>query len=118
MAVSYKEEFTKASVEILNKTWNDLNALERRIADSMEEPGRPVMELTPVLNRLSEAALECEKVLLFYGHENVFPIAVNRAVCRVQRAIGVCLSTLALLRVIPALAAGKNPRKPGAAEPS
>src|SRR5262245_18811938 len=98
-AVSYKEEFTKASVELLNKTSNELNGLEKRIADSMQEAGRPVLELTPVLTRLSEAALECEKVILFYSHENAFPIAVNRAVCRVQRAIGACLTALALLRV-------------------
>ena len=55
--MSYKEEFTKASVEILNKATAELNGLERRLTDSVEQPGRPVQELTPILQRLAEAAL-------------------------------------------------------------
>jgi hypothetical protein len=116
--VSYKEEFTKASVEILNKATAELNGLERRITDSVEEPGRPVQELTPILQRLAEAALLCEKTITFYSNESAFPLAINRAVCRVQRAIAGCLTALSLLRVIPSLAARTNPKGPRPSEPS
>jgi len=116
--VSYKEEFTKASVEILNKATAELNGLERRLTDSVEQAGRPVQELTPILQRLAEAALLCEKTITFYSHEPVFPLVINRAVCRVQRAIAACLNALALLRVIPSLALGGNTKGPGAPEPS
>jgi hypothetical protein len=116
--VSYKEEFTKASVEILNKATAELNGLERRITDSVEEPGRPVQELTPILQRLAEAALLCEKTITFYSNEPAFPLAINRAVCRVQRAIAGCLTALSLLRVIPSLAARTNPKGPRPFEPS
>jgi hypothetical protein len=116
--VSYKEEFTKASVEILNKATAELNGLERRITDSVEEPGRPVQELTPILQRLAEAALLCEKTITFYSNEPAFPLVINRAVCRVQRAVADCLTALSLLRVIPSLAARTNPKGPRPSEPS
>ena len=116
--MAYKEEFTKASIEILNKATNEINGLERRITASAEEPGRPVQELTPVLKTLAEAALECETVLSFYSDESSFPLPVNRAVCRVQRAIGDCLNAVALLRVIPGLAIGAKSKGPGAPGPS
>jgi hypothetical protein len=116
--VSYNEEFTKASIEILNKATAELNGLEKRLTDSVEQPGRPVQELTPILERLAEAALLCEKTITFYSNESAFPIAINRAVCRVQRAIAGCLNALSFLRVIPALAARTNSKRPGASEPS
>lgn len=116
--MSYEEEFTKASVEILNKVMAELNGLERRITDSVEEPGRPVQELTPILQRLAEAALLCEKTITFYSNEPAFPLVINRAVCRVQRAVAGCLNALALLRVIPSLAMRANAKGPGAPEPS
>jgi hypothetical protein len=116
--VSYKEEFTKASVAILNKTTAELNGLERRLTDSVEEPGRPVQELTPILERLAEAALLCEKTITFYSNEPSFPLVINRALCRVQRAIAGGLNTLSLLRVIPSLALRSNAKGPGASEPS
>ena len=116
--MAYKEEFTKASVEILNKTTAELKGLEKRLSDSIEEPGRPVQALTPILQRLAEAALLCEKTITFYSDEPAFPLAINRAVCRAQRAIAECLNTLSLLRVIPSLAARTNARRPGASGPS
>ena len=116
--VSYKEEFTKASVEILNKATAELNALERRLTDSIEEPGKPVQELTPILERLSEVALLCEKTISFFSTESTFPLAINRAVCRVQRAIAGCLSAMALLRVIPSLATRAPAKGPRTPEPS
>ena len=103
--MSYKEEFTKASVEILNKAAAELNGLEKRLTDSVEQPGRPVQELTPIFQRLAEAALLCEKTIAFYSHEPAFPPVINRAVCRVQRAI-------------PSLAVRGNAKGPGAPEPS
>ena len=114
--MSYKAEFTKASVEILNRATIELNGLEKSISGWIEEPGQPVQELSPVLNRLAVAALECEKVITFYSDEASFPLPVNRAVCRVQRAIAECLNALALLRVIPALARGTVPKGSGASE--
>jgi hypothetical protein len=116
--VSYKEEFTKASVEILNKVTAELNGLERRITSAVEEPGRPVQELTPILQRLAETALLCEKTIAFYSNEPEFPLAINRAVCRAQRAIAECLNALSLLRVIPSLAARTSSKDPRPSEPS
>jgi hypothetical protein len=105
-------------VEILNKATAELNGLEKRLTDSVEEPGRPVQELTPILQRLAEAALLCEKTIAFYSREPTFPLAINRAVCRVQRAIAACLNALSLLRVIPSLAMRTNAKGSGAPEPS
>ena len=116
--MSYKEEFTKASVQILNKLTAELNGLEKRLTDSVEQHGRPVQDLAPVLERLAEAALLCEKTITFYGNEPSFPLVINRAVCRVQRAIAGCLNALTFLRVIPSLALRSNAKRPGAPEPS
>ena len=60
-----------------------------------------------------------EVVALKQGGAGPFhPLVINRAVCRVQRAIAACLNALALLRVIPSLALGGNSKGPGAPEPS